>query len=281
MCVDLHTHSIYSDGTATPQEIVQLAADLHLHGLAITDHDTIDGYAEALAAGRRAGVPILSGLEISCVHGADSLHILGYGIQPDNQALQTMLHRLQAGRIQRNHKILAKLDDLGIQISEQELREHSVCGQTGRPHIARLLVKKKIVSGMEQAFRHYLGKGKSAYAGRFCFSAAETISCIHEAGGVAVLAHPGILDPAMRKQPRLIAELVERQLDGLEIFYPTHSGSTQKKLHQLADRYNLLKTGGSDYHGSNRKNNGLAGHSHNLCPPDTIMDNLQLRLQNT
>ncbi len=280
MCVDLHTHSIYSDGTATPEELVQLAAALNLHTLAITDHDTIEGCSESLDAGNRYGVQIISGLEVSCMHGPFSLHILGYGFDPEDAMLQQKLHRLQEGRQQRNRKILARLAELGIEIHEDELRNDSVCGLAGRPHIARLLVAKNIVSSMDHAFRLYLAKGKPAYAERFCFSAGETIDFIHKAGGVAVLAHPAILDPSMCVQPRLIGELVERKLDGLEIYYPTHSKKAQKKLQAIASRHNLLITGGSDYHGNNRRNNGLAGNKRNICPPDSIIKALQARLDN-
>ncbi len=279
MCVDLHTHSIYSDGTATPEELVAQAAQLKLQALAITDHDTMEGYDEAHAAGNRAGVRIISGLEISCLHGPLSMHMLGYGVDPENTVLNHKLQQLQNGRQKRNRRILEKLADLGMKISYDELQENSQCGQTGRPHIARLLVAKRIVSGMDQAFRRYLGKGKPAYAERFCFKAAEAIDFIHGAGGVAVLAHPGILSPDMSLQARLVAELVEQKLDGLEIFHPAHSKKIQKKLHELARRYNLITTGGSDYHGGNHGNSGLAGGNRDLCPPDSILETLLERIE--
>jgi predicted metal-dependent phosphoesterase TrpH len=279
MCVDLHTHSIYSDGTATPKELVQMASALELSGLALTDHDTMEGCAQAVAAGRQYGVRVIPGLEISCIHGKFSLHILGYGVDPENPLLNNKLLHIQDGRQRRNRKILAKLADIGIEISKQELKTLSACGQTGRPHIARLLMAKQIVPDFGTAFRRYLGKGKPAYAERFSFSAAETISFIHKAGGVAILAHPGKLDPAMRVQPRLINELVQRKLDGLEIYYPTHPRKVQKKLHGLAKQFNLLKTGGSDYHGGNRPNNGLAGGKGSICPPDSILEELQSRIE--
>ncbi len=280
MCVDLHTHSIFSDGTATPEELVHMAALLKLSGLALTDHDTMEGYERAAAAGRQHGIEVIPGLEISCTHGNFSLHILGYLVDPDHPLLQEKLLLIQKGRLQRNRKIVGHLVDLGIDITHGELDILSSCGQTGRPHIARLLMSKKIVPDINSAFRRYLGKGKPAYAERFSFTAAETIAFIHQAGGVAVLAHPGKLDPAMRAQPRLIHELVERGLDGLEIYYPSHPRKMQKKLHRLAEQYDLLKTGGSDYHGGNRPNNGLAGGRKSVCPPDTIMEELHKRVQN-
>ncbi|NOQ45772.1 MAG: PHP domain-containing protein [Desulfobulbaceae bacterium] len=277
MCVDLHTHSIYSDGTATPAEIVDLAAAKKLHAVSLTDHDTVAGVFEAVKQGRETGITVVPGLEVSAVHRTFSLHILGYGIDPTNLKLTNRLGELQDGRRERNRNILDKLQRLGISLTLDEVERFSHCGQTGRPHIAKLLMHKGIVKTMDQAFKNYLGRGKPAWSSRFCYSAAETIDIIHAAGGVAVLAHPGQLDPAMKVQPRLIAELVERGLDGLEIFYPTHTKKMKKRLLELAARYNLLATGGSDYHGANRSGKGLAGGRNPLCPPDSILDSLQQR----
>ena len=257
-----------------------MAALLQLRGLALTDHDTLEGYERAAAAGRQHDIEIIPGLEISCTHEDFSLHILGYQVDPDHQLLRDKLLLIQQGRLQRNRKIVERLVDLGIEITHDELDILSPCGQTGRPHIARLLMSKKIVPDINGAFRRYLGKGKPAYVERFSFTAAETIAFIHQAGGVAVLAHPGKLDPAMRVQPRLIHELVERGLDGLEIYYPSHPRKVRKKLQRLAEQYGLLKTGGSDYHGGNRPNTGLAGSRKSVCPPDTIMEELDKRVQN-
>ncbi len=279
MCVDLHTHSIFSDGTATPEELVHMAAMLQLTGLALTDHDTMEGCPRAIAAGKKHGVSVIPGLEISCTHGDFSLHILGYMVDPEDSVLLEKLRMIQQGRQRRNKKIIERLVELGIDITTTELQQLSACGQTGRPHIARLLIMKKIVPDINSAFRRYLGKGKPAYAERFSFTAAETIAFIHQAGGIAVFAHPGKLDSSMRIQPRLIEELVERKLDGLEIYYPSHPQKVQKKLHKLAEKYGLLKTGGSDYHGGNRPNNGLAGSRKSVCPPDTIMKELLRRTE--
>lgn len=279
MFIDLHTHSTYSDGTATPGEIVLLARKSEIAVLAITDHDTTEGYFEAVQAGKRHGVEVISGVEISCVHADISLHMLAYGIDLDSTNFQKKIYLLQQGRVERNREILAKLSKIGIKISEQELKYYSAYGQTGRPHIARVLVEKKIVSSMNKAFHDYLGKGKPAHAPRFCFSAAETIEFVHEAGGAAVLAHPGQIDPPMRIQPKLIAELAELGLDGVETYYPTHSQKTQRKLNLIAKKHELLLTGGSDYHGSIRpKKNILANKAGINRPPYTLMEPLRKRI---
>ena len=278
MCVDLHTHSIFSDGTSTPTELVASAAERGLMGFSLTDHDTTEGVNEALAAGKKFGLKIISGLEISAVHREYSLHILGYGIEPQHPELLAWLKTLQEGRKKRNAGILAKLAAMGIAITDTELAEFSGCGQAGRPHIARLLIDRGIVNTMGQAFARYLGRNKPAWQSRFAYTAAETIAIIHRAGGLAVLAHPGQLDPGMKIQPRIIRELVDRGLDGLEIYYPGHTKKMMKRLHGSAKKYNLLVTGGSDFHGHNRSGT-LAGGSKGICPPDEILDELFARLK--
>lgn len=278
MCVDLHTHSIYSDGTATPTELIRMAAANKLKGFALTDHDTTEGVRETIRLGLELDVQVISGLEISAMHHGYSLHILGYGIDPDSPELCCWLERLQQGRVERNGKILEKLNGMGIEINHEEVVRLSRCGQTGRPHIARLLINKGYVKTMNEAFKQYLGRNKPAWCSRFSYTAAESIDIIHQAGGVAVFAHPGQLDPGMKVQPRFIKELKERKLDGLEIFYPGHTRKMQKRLMGLARQHKLLATGGSDYHGNNRAG-GLAGGKDTICPPDSIMDELLQRLQ--
>ncbi len=277
MCVDLHTHSFFSDGTVSPATLVDMAVERSLSGIALTDHDTTEGVDEFLRLSKHKGLAAISGLEISCLHRGTSLHILGYGIQPDHPALNAWLDTLQQGRKTRNLEILEKLATLGIAITNKEMEELSQCGQAGRPHIARLLVDKGYAKNMYDAFSLYLGKNKPAWCRRFSYTAAESIDIIHQAGGLAVLAHPGQIDPAMKTQPKLINELQERELDGLEIFYPSHSKKMQNRLLSLAKKYDLLVTGGSDFHGDNRPGD-LAGSRGCICPPDTIMDNIFNRL---
>jgi len=278
MCVDLHTHSVFSDGTATPSELVELALERQLTGLALTDHDTTEGVDEFLRVADSKNLPAISGLEISTLYQGISLHILGYGIDPDNPALCKWLAQLQQGRLERNQCILEKLNKLGIDISAEEVARVSAHGQTGRPHIARLLMAKGYAKNMNEAFRRYLGKHKPAWCRRLSYTASQSIDIIHQAGGIAVLAHPGQLDPAMLKQPQLIRELKERKLDGLEVFHPSHPKKTQKRLHTLAQKYDLLITGGSDYHGAHNPA-GLAGGKNSICPPDVIMEELFGRMQ--
>ncbi len=277
MCVELHTHSVYSDGTSTPAELISMAAARKLKGFALTDHDTVEGVRETIRLGHEHGVAVVSGLEISTRHGKFSLHVLGYGVDPESPILHNWLVRLQQGRAERNSEILKKLAKLGIAVSGEEVARLSICGQTGRPHIAKLLIDKGYVKNMNEAFNVYLGRNKSAWCDRFAYSAAESIDVIHQAGGLAVLAHPGSIDNSMRAQPSIIQELVERKLDGIELFYPSHSHKAKKRLKEIAKRHNLLCTGGSDYHGDNRAN-VFVGGAGGICPPDSIMDELLKRL---
>lgn len=278
MCVDLHVHSIYSDGSHTPAELIELAVTNGLRGLALTDHDTIEGVSEIARLGEQAGMTIVSGVEISTSVQGRTIHILGYGIDASNTDLQQWLQPLQEGRERRNAVILEKLRALGVAITDEEVRHISCCGQTGRPHIARLLVEKRVVDSFDGAFRQYLGRNRPAWESRFSYSAAATIDMIHRAGGLAVLAHPGQLDPEMRIQSPLIRELALRGLDGLELYYPTHTRRMKKKLKAIAMEHGLLLTGGSDFHGATRPAHRLASCAEGFCPPCTVLETLLARL---
>ncbi len=280
MCVDLHIHSIYSDGTALPTQLIELAIASELSGLALTDHDTVEGVPETLRLGQEQGLKVLSGVEINAHHRDIPVHILGYGFNPEQPQLKAWLARLQQFRRERNLQILDKLATLGISLSLEEVELFSRCGQTGRPHIARLLVTKGYVKNTTQAFAQYLGREKAAWCSRFTYSAAESIAIIHQAGGVAVLAHPGIIDLTLKKQPQLIHELAERHLDGLEVHYPRHNKKMMLFFNDLARKYKLLATGGSDYHGDNRIK-GLAGVTTGICPPDSIIEQVCERINNS
>lgn len=278
MCVDLHLHSLYSDGTATPAELAELAARHKLTGIALTDHDTVDGVAQFFARGRDLDLTVIAGLEVGATHRETSLHILGYGVDPASRVLARWLEPLQRGREERNAKIIAKMRQMGLNVHPEELQDISPHGQTGRPHIARLLLKKGIVTSMAEAFQRYLRRGAPAWFSRFAYSAAESIDIIHQAGGVAVLAHPGQVDPGGKTLPLLVNELVERGLDGLEVYYPAHPPEAQKRLLTLARKYDLVVTGGSDYHGKNKNLSVMAGEGSGFCPPDTILAALAGRL---
>ncbi len=278
MCVDLHIHSHYSDGTASPAQLVAMASAAGLAAISLTDHDTVDGIRELAAHAAKADLAIIPGLEVSSTHREFSLHILGYGIDPEDTGLKTWLKRLQQGRDARNEQIITQIQDLGLDVSMNELEALSTCGQTGRPHIATLLLNKGIVTTTRDAFKYYLRKGVPAWAGRFTYTAAQSIKAIHRAGGAAVLAHPGQLAPDLKCLPLLLGELVERGLDGLEVFYPGHSAKVTQRLMALAGRYGLMMTGGSDYHGDNKPTSKMASSRNGFCPPDSILEPLNKKI---
>lgn len=247
--VDLHIHSTFSDGEITPEELVDLAVSQGLAAISITDHDTAAGTGAALQRAEGKEVEVIPGIEISAWHGDTSMHILGYGFNPEDSRFIERLKVLQEGRETRNTRIIAKLNRLGIRVAAEELQQYSRCGQTGRPHIARLLVDKGVTGSVELAFKHYLRRGAAAYAERFRFSAHDAISMIREAGGSAVLAHPANLDPSLRSIPLLLKDLAVVGLGGVEVYYPSHSPKTVKALLQMTAGLNLCITGGSDFHG--------------------------------
>ncbi len=277
MSIDLHIHSIYSDGTQTPDEIVRIAVRKGLQAIAITDHDTMAGTREALEAGRRAGLEVVPGLELSAFLNETYLHILGYGMDFNDPALAQGLSRLQIARDERNLKIVNKIRELGFDISMEDVKRLSHIGQTGRPHIARILVARGAVRNMTDAFEKFLKKGAPAYFSRFVYTAMEAIRIIKQAGGLAVLAHPVQIDPSFKNFSDLMDELVALGLDGVELYYPTQSAGVRKKIRCVTDRYQLLYTGGSDYHGDIRPGSHLGGGKNARVPLD-VMDRLRERL---
>jgi len=247
--IDLHQHSTYSDGTLSPAALVDLAQKRGLTALAITDHDTVAGTAEALARAAGLAVEVLPGVEISSVCDNVAIHMLGYGFRFEDPLLLRRLGKLQEGRQVRNERIIEKLAQVGIRLSSAELQRYSAAGQTGRPHFARLLVAKGVVGTPEQAFARYLKKGAAAYVDRFKYQAAEAIAMISEAGGLAVLAHPAQIDPALTMIPGLLRKLKDLGLGGVEVYHPAHPLGTVRTLEKIAAGLDLLITGGSDFHG--------------------------------
>ncbi len=264
--IDLHLHSTFSDGTFTPAELVKMARESGIRAVSITDHDTVDGTAESIAAGADHGVKVISGVELSVYLDDFHFHLLGYCFDHRDNELLEKLGLLQESREQRNGVIIKKLSDLGLDVSEEELHTISSTGQTGRPHIARLLVEKHIVKDIDQAFALYLRKGKKGYAPRFIYQVQEAIELIHQSGGSAVLAHPAQISRSVPLLDELFERLKVLGLDGIETYYPNQRGSFLNKLHRLAAKHGLFETGGSDYHGDIRPDTAMAGKNGNPVP---------------
>jgi predicted metal-dependent phosphoesterase TrpH len=250
--VDLHCHSTASDGTLSPADVVRLAKELDLSAIALTDHDTTAGCAEAEAEARRAGIDFLCGIEISCHYPRPgTMHLLGYGIDSDHPALTRLTQTLIEGRDRRNSEMVRRLNDIGIPVTLDDVRNEAGGEVIGRPHIAAALVRRGIVSNTGEAFRHYIGAGGSVWVDKEQLSPRQAIEMIHKAHGLAVLAHPTQLRKTNDAQLTCtIKDLVDMGLDGLEVIHSDHRESFVDKMMELAKRYGLLTTGGSDFHGA-------------------------------
>lgn len=279
--IDLHVHTNLSDGTDSPSATVQRAASRALKAIAITDHDTVAGVEEAIEQGHKSGVEVIAGVELSAVAGDKSIHILGYGLQVESPLLLKSLEEIQAARNKRNRDIIDKLKEMGFEVSMDELQNRSREGQTGRPHLARLLHQKKVVRNSGEAFSRYLGKNGSAYVARKTLAAEEAIRIIKGAGGLAVLAHPLTMGLDDKDLALLIEELKNSGLAGLEVLYPNHNRDSQERLLELSKKFNLLITGGSDFHGKNKPNIRMGRVSGNQTIPYKILNDLKIELDNS
>jgi predicted metal-dependent phosphoesterase TrpH len=277
MSLDLHIHSTFSDGTLRPEQLVKLALAKGLNAISITDHDTVEGVGPALEAGSQLGIEVISGIELSIMHGEQHMHLLGYCFDYKNIALSQILHGIQSARTVRNLAIIERLQKLGLDVSYEEIQKKSKIGQTGRPHIAQVLIEKKITRTIDEAFARFLRKGAVAYVPRKVLDAKDAIASICSAGGIPVLAHPTIIDSTLKKIPQILDQLVPLGLGGIEAYYPVHSAKNQKQLCALAARYSLVVTGGSDYHGDIRPGTTLAGGK-NVYVPEEVLQNLKERL---
>ncbi|MDP2644338.1 MAG: ribonuclease III [Desulfobacterales bacterium] len=253
--IDLHIHSNASDGTLSPHEILSLAQNLNLGAIAITDHDTIEGSRKAAQIGIPPSLKFLTGIEISAAlpppfEAKGSFHILGYAIDLDHGELNATLEDLQEARRNRNPRIIQRLRDCGFNISLADVEMEAGESLIGRPHIARVMVKKGFVKSIDEAFDKYIGHGKPAYADKYRLDCARAIEIIIKAGGIPVLAHPILVQTDSDKSlEALIARLKTFGLKGIEVYYPEHSPEYIAYYSELADRIGLLKTGGTDFHG--------------------------------
>jgi predicted metal-dependent phosphoesterase TrpH len=242
--VDLHTHSTASDGTLPPEAVVEAAARCGLAALALTDHDTIDGVSVARAAGERLGIRIITGVELSAFHEEHEVHVLALHLT-QLEALEKRLGELRTLRHTRAEKIVDKLNALGIPLTLDEVLQQSNGGAVGRPHVARALIARGVVHDFRDAFMRYLGGNGSAFVAKERLSIEDAIAIAHEAGALAIWAHPG--DGGRREK---LEPLVAAGLDGVEVKHPSHSGEDVKRLQALADFFGLVPSGGSDWHGA-------------------------------
>lgn len=242
---DLHLHTVFSDGTYTPQELISESAKRGLSAISVVDHDTIDGIEPALEIAKLEDIEVLPGIELSAEYDGFEVHILGYLIDYKNKKLIEKLESLKKNRVERIYKIVDKLKGMGLVLEAESVFNIARYGTVGRLHVARAMVSAGLVSSIAEAFRKYIGDKCPAYVCNFRFSPVETIRLIKEANGIPVLAHPYTLN-----KDDLIPQLVNDGLMGLEVYYPEHSQGMVNFYLGLVKKYNLLATGGSDCHGS-------------------------------
>jgi predicted metal-dependent phosphoesterase TrpH len=266
--LDMHAHTTASDGDQSPSELVRRASEIGLTAIAVTDHDTTAGVAEALEAGRRLGVQVIPGIELSAEVERGQCHILGYFIDPQSPPLLTRLHEVVDNRNKRNGKIVGKLQALGFNVTLEEIEAEAGGQVVARPHFAKVLLRKGHVGSMQEAFDVYLGKGAKAYVERDRLTQEEAISLLHEAGGVAVLAHPNNLKRDPQETEAFIAEMKEMGLDGMEARYNLHTPDDTARYLAMAQRLGLLTSGGSDFHGPTVKPRVFLGHVEHSHPED-------------
>jgi predicted metal-dependent phosphoesterase TrpH len=244
--VDLHIHSTASDGRLSPADIVHQAAELGLDVMAITDHDTVDGIAPALVAAQAfPRLKVIPGVEISTDVSNGEVHVLGYFIDYTDHKLRAILNRLRNSRQQRAQRMITKLGNLGMPIDWQRVQEIAGSGSIGRPHIAQAMLEKGYIASLKEAFTKYIGRDAPAYVEREKMTPVEAVELILQANGLPVLAHPFTTDDP----ETMVIELKMAGLVGLEAYYNGYTADEINKLVSLANKYNLIATGGSDYHG--------------------------------
>lgn len=273
--IDLHLHTTHSDGSQSPAEVVRLAHAAGVSALAITDHDITTGLPEAITAGQELGIEIIPGIEISSRHGESELHVLGYFIKWQDTQLNERLMTLRESRHRRNPKIIELLQAAGIDITYDEVRAVAGSDSVGRPHIARVLMDKKVVTTAKEAFDRFLAEGKVAYVPRDLPAPVDAIRWIKDAGGLAVLAHPTWVKTTEGTLTDLARQLKEQGLDGVEVHYSTHTPRQTRTYLSLAKQLGLLVTGGSDFHGMTKPDIEVGTGKGSLHVPDHLLPKLK------
>ncbi len=242
--VDLHTHSIHSDGTWTPTQIVERALARGLSAIALTDHDSVDGLDEARSRASGTDLEIVAGVELSAFDGSVEVHVLGYFVDDHDGEFRQTLMQFREQRLLRAHAILERLEELGLDLSWDDVIERAKGGSIGRPHIAEAMVAANYCSNLDEAFRRFLGPRGAAYIPRKSLTPRGAIELVRRASGVSVVAHP-----ATMQRDNLISEMANLGLGGVEVIHPRHDDADRRRFARLCERHNLVATGGSDSHG--------------------------------
>ncbi len=251
--IDLHAHTTASDGSLSPTQLVQAAGALGLSALAVTDHDTVGGLAEALQAAQSINMTFVPGVELSVEDDGGRFHLLGYAFSPHDQPMQDALAHLRESRARRNTLMAQRMADLGLPLTMDDVRAEAGPDSqvVARPHFAQALLRRGLVSSVQDAFDRFLASGKPLYLPKQVLTPHDAIALIHNAGGVAVMAHPGLVPLGDEALAARIAHLASQSsLDGLEAYYSQHTEAQTARFLDIAQQNNLLVTGGSDFHGT-------------------------------
>lgn len=273
--IDLHTHTTYSDGSQSPADLVEEAARRGLSAVAVTDHDTVDGLTEAMEAGERYGIEVVPGIEINLEHDRVTMDMLGYFLAGMPSAeLQEELAELRAYRAERNQRMIDRLAELGMPLDPDDLAAAAENGAVGRPHIGEAMVRRGYVSSISEAFELYLRRGAPAWVDRRRLALGRALKLLRASGALPVLAHPGIIRTDAAGLDRIVREAARKGMAGIECYYPLHDRETVARCLDLARRYALVPTGGSDYHGAVKPKVRLGVTSGGEPVPDHVLTDL-------
>lgn len=272
--IDLHTHTTASDGSMTPVELIRHAFNKELAAVAVTDHDTVSGIGQALEEGDRLGIEVIAGVEIS-VNFSTEMHLLGYFLNGRYEPILKTLEDLRERREERNPRIVNKLNELGFDITMEEVNGNAEGGNVGRPHIARVLIEKGYVKSMDEAFEKYLGAGRPAYFKKDKLLPREGIAEITRSGGIPVLAHPFFIGLPYGQLDHLVGKLAGYGLKGIEAYYSWHTEEQTSSLLRIAAKHGILVTGGSDFHGSFKPDIEIGTGTGSLKVPYSLLTGLK------
>ena len=251
--VDLHTHTNYSDGFFSPKELLDKAKNSGIEIISITDHDSLNGIKEAREYGKEIGIEVIPGVEISSDIKDKEVHILAYFIEPDNEEIEHYLDFFRKERVKRAARIVEKLNSLGLSLTIDDVMQQAKNSAVGRPHIAQAMLERNLISNYFEAFYKYIGNGGPAYEKKVHISPQSAFKIITDAGGLSFIAHPGNM------QENILNELIENGVDGIEVIHPSHPAELVKFYRGIVNEYFLLESGGSDFHGGKRDDEGNFG----------------------
>lgn len=273
--IDLHVHSTFSDGTFTPSMLLKEAYDKGLAAMALTDHDTVEGIDEAAAAAEKLGIELVPGIELSTFYDKKEIHIVGLFIDYKDSGFNKKLAEFKDRREAKNMKMCEKFKEIGIDVSYSEMKSMYAGSVITRAHFADYLLKKGIVRDRNEAFDRYIGNRGPCYVDREKITPADAIKLIHSVGGIAVLAHPVLYHLGAAQMTKLMEYLCDNGIQALEAIYSTYSMGEEIQMRNLASRYNLLISGGSDFHGENKPHIQLGKGTGKLFVPYDVLENLK------